>query len=418
MKFIVYTLGCKVNSYESAALEAAFLARGYEEANKDDANIVVINTCSVTSNSDKKSRQAIRRYIRTYKEAIIVAMGCYSQVAVNTLKKIEGLDIIVGTSRRSLIPSLIDEFKENRKQIIAVEPNSRQFCYEELGAPALISKTRAYLKIQDGCDNYCSYCIIPQTRGVSRSRTKEKIIEEAKLLTDHGYQEIILTGIDLGSFSNNDGKYTLTHLIKDILLEAPSLKRLRISSIEASQITPEFIKLLKEEPRIAEHLHIPLQSGSKQVLAKMNRHYDPSEYKKIINKVREVVPNIAITTDVIVGFPGESEEHFLETYDLINEVAFSDLHVFPYSKRSSTPAAKLKNEVPSDVKKQRVQKLSELGERLSKKYSAKFKGEKVEVIFETYDELTKTYRGHTSNYLLVETKSNKDLRGHLKEIIY
>lgn len=418
MKFIVYTLGCKVNSYESAALEAAFLARGYEEANKDDANIVVINTCSVTSNSDKKSRQAIRRYIRTYKEAIIVAMGCYSQVAVNTLKKIEGLDIIVGTSRRSLIPSLIDEFKENRKQIIAVEPNSRQFCYEELGAPALISKTRAYLKIQDGCDNYCSYCIIPQTRGVSRSRTKEKIIEEAKLLTAHGYQEIILTGIDLGSFSNNDGKYTLTHLIKDILLEAPSLKRLRISSIEASQITPEFIKLLKEEPRIAEHLHIPLQSGSKQVLAKMNRHYDPSEYKKIINKVREVVPNIAITTDVIVGFPGESEEHFLETYDLINEVAFSDLHVFPYSKRSSTPAAKLKNEVPSDVKKQRVQKLSELGERLSKKYSAKFKGEKVEVIFETYDELTKTYRGHTSNYLLVETKSNKDLRGHLKEIIY
>ncbi len=418
MKFIVYTLGCKVNSYESAALEAAFLARGYEEANKDDANIVVINTCSVTSNSDKKSRQAIRRYIRTYKEAIIVAMGCYSQVAVNTLKKIEGLDIIVGTSRRSLIPSLIDEFKENRKQIIAVEPNSRQFCYEELGAPALISKTRAYLKIQDGCDNYCSYCIIPQTRGVSRSRTKEKIIEEAKLLTDHGYQEIILTGIDLGSFSNNDGKYTLTHLIKDILLEAPSLKRLRISSIEASQITPEFIKLLKEEPRIAEHLHIPLQSGSKQVLAKMNRHYDPSEYKKIINKVREVVPNIAITTDVIVGFPGESEEHFLETYDLINEVAFSDLHVFPYSKRSSTPAAKLKNEVPSDVKKQRVQKLSELGERLSKKYSAKFKGEKVEVIFETYDELTKTYRGHTSNYLLVETKSDKDLRGHLKEIIY
>ena len=418
MKFIVYTLGCKVNSYESAALEAAFLARGYEEANKDDANIVVINTCSVTSNSDKKSRQAIRRYIRTYKEAIIVAMGCYSQVAVNTLKKIEGLDIIVGTSRRSLIPSLIDEFKENRKQIIAVEPNSRQFCYEELGAPALISKTRAYLKIQDGCDNYCSYCIIPQTRGVSRSRTKEKIIEEAKLLTDHGYQEIILTGIDLGSFSNNDGKYTLTHLIKDILLEAPSLKRLRISSIEASQITPEFIKLLKEEPRIAEHLHIPLQSGSKQVLAKMNRHYDPSEYKKIINKVREVVPNIAITTDVIVGFPGESEEHFLETYDLINEVAFSDLHVFPYSKRSNTPAAKLKNEVPSDVKKQRVQKLSELGERLSKKYSAKFKGEKVEVIFETYDELTKTYRGHTSNYLLVETKSNKDLRGHLKEIIY
>lgn len=418
MKFIVYTLGCKVNSYESAALEAAFLARGYEEANKDDANIVVINTCSVTSNSDKKSRQAIRRYIRTYKEAIIVAMGCYSQVAVNTLKKIEGLDIIVGTSRRSLIPSLIDEFKENRKQIIAVEPNSRQFCYEELGAPALISKTRAYLKIQDGCDNYCSYCIIPQTRGVSRSRTKEKIIEEAKLLTAHGYQEIILTGIDLGSFSNNDGKYTLTHLIKDILLEAPSLKRLRISSIEASQITPEFIKLLKEEPRIAEHLHIPLQSGSKQVLAKMNRHYDPSEYKKIINKVREVVPNIAITTDVIVGFPGESEEHFLETYDLINEVAFSDLHVFPYSKRSSTPAAKLKNEVPSDVKKQRVQKLSELGERLSKKYSAKFKGEKVEVIFETYDELTKTYRGHTSNYLLVETKSDKDLRGHLKEIIY
>lgn len=418
MKFIVYTLGCKVNSYESAALEAAFLARGYEEANKDDANIVVINTCSVTSNSDKKSRQAIRRYIRTYKEAIIVAMGCYSQVAVNTLKKIEGLDIIVGTSRRSLIPSLIDEFKENRKQIIAVEPNSRQFCYEELGAPALISKTRAYLKIQDGCDNYCSYCIIPQTRGVSRSRTKEKIIEEAKLLTAHGYQEIILTGIDLGSFSNNDGKYTLTHLIKDILLEAPSLKRLRISSIEASQITPEFIKLLKEEPRIAEHLHIPLQSGSKQVLAKMNRHYDPSEYKKIINKVREVVPNIAITTDVIVGFPGESEEHFLETYDLINEVAFSDLHVFPYSKRSNTPAAKLKNEVPSDVKKQRVQKLSELGERLSKKYSAKFKGEKVEVIFETYDELTKTYRGHTSNYLLVETKSDKDLRGHLKEIIY
>ena len=413
MKFYkCITLGCKVNTYETQAICELLHKNGYEESKDDRCDLVVINTCAVTLTSESKSRQKIHSLHKKYPEAIIFVMGCYSQLHKEKVQEIEGVNIVIGTTYRNRAIELIEEFEKNHRQIVLVEEQNRNLKYENLEISSYDENTRAFLKIQDGCNNFCTYCAIPYTRGNIRSRLKIDVVNEVKRLVSNSYQEIVLTGIDMESYGEDLNNSTnLNDLIKTILDEVPNLKRLRISSLEASQIDDEFVSLLKNYPQIARHLHIPLQSGSETVLQRMNRKYTKQEFYDNIKKIRDAINDIALACDVIVGFPGESEEEFAETYKFIIDCGFNFLHVFPYSIRPGTVASKMKNQIPSQVKKERVRKLINLGERLKNQYEETFIGKDVEVIVETYNPKTKLYKGYSSNYLEVEIQSDEDIRG-------
>ncbi|MGI6644253.1 MAG: tRNA (N(6)-L-threonylcarbamoyladenosine(37)-C(2))-methylthiotransferase MtaB [Bacilli bacterium] len=402
-------LGCKVNAYEVDAIRQQFFNEGFVEAQDgENVDIALINTCSVTSESDRKSRQQIRKLIKNYPNAIIIVMGCYSQYSGDLYKKIPEIDILVGTSNRNKIIDYIRIFKETGEKIIAVEENPRDFTYEDLKVSPKTRHARAYLKIQDGCDNFCTYCIIPYTRGRSRSRPLASVVNEAEYLVNNGYKEIILTGIDTGGYGRDIGT-SLNELIKAIIHVCPSLYRLRISSLEINQVSDELLFTIKNNPQIARHLHIPLQAGSDEILKKMNRHYLTSDFYKRIEEIREILPSIALTTDVIVGFPGETEELFQKSYDFIKKCNFMMLHVFPYSKRPKTPAARLKDQITKEEKQKRVQKLIELSNANYKEYARGYNNKEVEVLIEGYNKDQDTYFGHTSNYLLVNVKSKEDI---------
>ena len=406
MKFKMFTLGCKVNAYESDALKELFLKKGFQEGidcSNDEIDVITLNTCSVTSVSDQKSRQHIRKLVKEYPNAVIVVMGCYSQMSSDFVSTIEGVDIIVGTNNRHLIPELVEKYLETKKQI-----NITSFS----------GNTRAYLKIQDGCNNFCSYCIIPYARGQLRSRPKDEVLNEVSALVNNGYKEIVLTGIHTGKYGEDFPSYTFSNLLKDILDLKPTIERLRISSIEQGEINDDILQLLKDKPQIANHFHIPLQSGSDSVLKRMNRKYLTDEFYEKLCKIRKIKEDVCISTDVIVGFPGETEEEFNETYEFIKKCEFAFLHVFPFSARSGTPAAKMEHQVDPQVKKERVHKLLALSAQLQNKYQSKFIGKELDVLFEEYDEKTKTYRGHSSNYIMVHKKSDIDLTKKLIKVIY
>lgn len=395
LKFI--SLGCKVNSYESSALKELFLKNGFTD--KDD--IVVINTCSVTAVADQKSRQIIRRERRNNPNAIIIVMGCYSQLNGDFVSSNLGADIVVGTSNRNKIVDFAKEFKKDKKQIIALDKDPRKFKYESFGSVSLPLTTRAYIKIEDGCNNFCSYCTIPYTRGVARSRDKEEILSEIKYLIEKGYLEFVITGIHTAHYGLDLKGVTFSSLVEEIV-NLDGLYRLRISSIEESEIDDHFIRLLKEKENIANHLHIPLQSGSPTVLKRMRRKYNVDDFIKKIEKIRSVRPDIAITTDVIVGFPGETDEEFLETVNFIKKVNFAELHVFPFSCRKGTPAYDMPNQISPEIKAKRVDELLKLSEQLKNDYRSKFVGKEFEVIVEEKNKVNGKYRGHSSNYLLLE----------------
>lgn len=415
----IVTLGCKVNSYEADAIAENFKALGLHEAHDDEqVDIALINTCSVTSTSDQKSRQHIRKLAKKHPNATIVVMGCYSQINQNLAEEIPDIDVVVGTSNRHKIAQLIEEHNQTGKQIIDVEKDSRSFTYEELKYSSLTSHARAYLKIQDGCDNFCTFCIIPLTRGRLRSRKPEEVIKEAKDLVSKGYKEIVLTGIHTGGYGRDFSTYSFTKLVKDLLDNCPSLYSLRISSIEENEITDELIELMKNDARMAHHLHIPLQAGSDTILKKMNRHYDTKQFIEKIDRIRQIIPDIAITTDVIVGFPGESDELFQETITTIKRVNFAELHVFPYSVRTRTPAARMSDQIDPQTKKDRVRSLLELSDRLKNQYYALFDGRRLKVLIENYDSEKQSYLGHTSNYVLVEVKSKEDITHKVVEVTY
>lgn len=419
MKYLIASLGCKVNSYESEALKELFAARGYQPAEIDEEpDVAVINTCSVTSVSDQKSRQHVRSIIAKYPHAIVVVMGCYSQMSHDFVKEIPGVAIVAGTSERNRIPDLVEEFRQNGLPIDIVDEKSRVFSYEGLQVTSYSDKGRAFIKIQDGCDNYCSYCIIPLARGKMRSRPKEEVLAEVHRLVADGFKEIVLGGIHTAGYGQDLGDYHFVDLLKDILESEPKLYRLRISSIEETEIGPDFISLVEESPVIARHLHIPLQSGSSSVLRRMNRKYDTKAFLDKLSLIRQAVPGIAITTDVIVGFPGETEEEFQETYDFIKKAGFAQLHVFPFSPRSGTPAARAKAQIDPSIKKQRVHRLIELSETLHAQYSAQFIGQPLEVIVEDRDPANGQWRGHASNYLETHIESDGDLTGKIVTAIY
>ena len=417
--YFVHSLGCKVNSYETAAVGTILETGGFRPTDVlEKAGVIVLNTCSVTGKADQKSRQHISSFRKRNPNAILVVMGCYSQTHAEQAIQL-GADIVLGAASRSAILTLIDRFSTERKPIVEISPSIRRETYEELGATAFCENARAYLKVQDGCDNFCSYCLIPFLRGNSRSRDPRAVIEEAMALTSSGYQEIIITGIHIGAYGKDlaDGSFRLADLIEAILNKCPALARLRISSIEESEIDDHLLSLMAREPRIADHLHIPLQSGSQGVLQRMKRHYTTDDFLAKLAAIRTVRPDIAITTDVIAGFPDETEEEWEETKDFCRRAAFAEIHVFPYSSRPGTAASRLKDLDPT-TKKNRVKELLNLSRELRDSYESRFFGRTLPVLFEDYDAEKRIAWGHTSNYLKVAFPSEEPLHGQWKEILY
>lgn len=414
----IITIGCKVNAYESEAVGLLLEQEGYiRQAEELVADVCIINTCSVTSKSDAKSRQKIRHLIKYNEGCIMVVMGCYSQLKYQQASEIKGVNIVIGTDKRLNIIDYINEFKKNKKQIIINEDSNNYKKFEHLNVFKFLDNTRAYVKIQDGCNNFCSYCIIPYTRGRARSRNKEDIINEIKMVVKNGYKEIILTGIDTGGYGRDLDNYHFIDLLKDIVNEVENLPRIRISSIELNEVSDEIITLLKDNDIFVNHLHIPIQSGSEDVLKRMNRKYNKLDFIKKIEKIRKISENICLTSDVIVGFPGESEAEFEETIQTIKKVNFARLHVFPYSNRQGTVASKMKNQIDPKIKKIRVHELIELSNQLHFEYAKKFINKEVKVLFESLDEDNILIKGHSDNYLLVTAPGKANDLGKIKKVL-
>ncbi|MDF2699590.1 MAG: tRNA ((6)-L-threonylcarbamoyladenosine(37)-C(2))-methylthiotransferase MtaB [Haloplasmataceae bacterium] len=419
-----YTLGCKVNNYETEALNELFKNAGYQRVTFEEiADVYVINTCTVTNNGDRKSRQMIRRAIRKNPEAVICVTGCYAQTKPNEIAQIEGVDIIVGTNGRENIVEMVKEFIENRKPITYVLDIFKDAKFENLAVINYESRTRANIKIQEGCQNFCTFCIIPFARGKMRSKDRDSVITEIQNLVDHGHLEIILTGIHTGGYGIDFENYDLADLIVDIEANIKGIKRLRISSIEISQINEKMLHVMKNSKILANHLHVPIQAGSNTVLQRMNRKYSTDEYYAKIEEIRAIFPDMAFTTDVVVGFPGETEEEFKETYEFIKKVGFSELHVFPYSKRTGTVAARMKNQVSDIIKSMRVNELLSLSNELALKYINQFKGKVLDVIYEDYTDNKMFIIGHASNYVKVKSEASdiflgKELKTVIKEAAY
>ena len=414
MKTIAFhTLGCKVNTYESNAMLKIFQDAGYQEVDfKEVADVYVINTCTVTNTGDSKSRQMIRKAIRKNPEAVVCAVGCYSQVAPEDIEQIEGIGVVLGTQYRKEIVDLVEEYQKTNQKIVKVDSVKNLRKFEDLNIDRF-KNTRAFLKIQDGCNNFCTYCIIPYARGRVRSRKPESVLKQAELLVSRGYVEIVLTGIHTAGYGEDLENYSFYDLLVD-LVKIKGLKRLRISSIETSQITDEIIDLIGSNDIIVDHLHVPLQSGCDATLKRMNRKYTTEQYLEKINKIRSYLPNIAFTTDVIVGFPGETDEEFQATYDFIKKVNYSQLHVFPYSPRKNTPAAKMKDQVNDQVKHQRVERLLELSKQLNSDFAMKQIDKTLKVLFEK--RLGDYLIGHASDYLQVKVKTNENVIGEIVNI--
>lgn len=397
MKVGIYTLGCKVNTYESEFIISLFKNRGYEICDfNETCDIYIINTCTVTNNSDRKTRKIINSVKN--KNACVVVCGCFVESAKNY--DFTGIDVVIGNYNKSQVVDLVEENLKTKKQIIAKE-NMMTVPFEDMEINHIETKTRAFVKIQDGCENYCSYCIIPFVRGKCRSKEKETVIREITNLVNNGYKEIVLTGIHTGNYGVDLGIKFSTLLEK--ILNIKGLKRLRISSIEITELDDKFFELLKN-PILCNHLHIPLQSGSDNVLKLMNRKYNKEEFKNIINRIKKVRNDISLTTDVIVGFPNETEEDFEECLDFIKEIEFSKIHVFPYSKRDGTTAARMKGHIDGITKKERARRLLALSEELETNYYNSQISKKEYVLIEKKE--NDYYYGHTTNYLYLKLKGN------------
>ncbi|MFS0822647.1 tRNA (N(6)-L-threonylcarbamoyladenosine(37)-C(2))-methylthiotransferase MtaB [Bacillus sp. 1P02SD] len=415
-----HTLGCKVNHYETEAIWQLFKENGYERTEfESTADVYVINTCTVTNTGDKKSRQVIRRAIRKNPDAVICVTGCYAQTSPAEIMAIPGVDIVVGTQDRKKMLEYIEQYKQERTPINGVGNIMKTRVYEELDVPSFTDRTRASLKIQEGCNNFCTFCIIPWARGLMRSRDPEEVIKQAQQLVNAGYKEIVLTGIHTGGYGEDMKDYNLAALLRDLESKVIGLKRIRISSIEASQITDEIIEVLDQSTKVVRHLHVPLQSGSNTVLKRMRRKYTMEFFAERLTKLRQALPGLALTSDVIVGFPGETEEEFMETYNFVKEHKFSELHVFPYSKRTGTPAARMEDQIDEEVKNERVHRLISLSDQLAKEYASNYEGEVLEVIPEELDKDDPTsglYIGYTDNYLKVKFDATEDMIGKIVKV--
>ena len=413
----IYTLGCKVNQYESEAIAEGLENHGYEIASFNETNhIYIINSCTVTAESDRKARQLIRRAIKKNPEAYILVCGCYSQNSPEEVAKIQGVDYVCGTSNKM---SIVDEVcaldKQGHKNEIA------KICVPSLEGAAFepmcikkFDRTRAYIKIQDGCESKCAYCAIPAARGPVRSKPLSDVLEEVKLLTLGGCREIVLTGIETGDWGRDlPEKCNLAHLLSEVD-KIEGIGRVRLGSLDPAIIKPEFVEKIKPLSSLAHHFHISLQSGSSSVLAGMRRKYNADQAMRAIKLLREAFPDVQLTTDVIVGFPGETDEDFENTKNFAREAKFLMIHVFPYSKRAGTVAAKMKNQVDEQVKKNRVGELSSLAGEIRRKILDSLIGTKTEVLFETLD--GGYAYGHTAEFVEVKAKCGMDIRGEVHKV--
>ncbi|UFT97823.1 tRNA (N(6)-L-threonylcarbamoyladenosine(37)-C(2))-methylthiotransferase MtaB [Radiobacillus kanasensis] len=413
-----HTLGCKVNHYETEGIWQRFKNEGYDRVEFDQiSDVYVINTCTVTNTGDKKSRQVIRRAIRKNPEAVVCVTGCYAQTSPGEIMQIPGVDVVVGTQDRGRMIEYIEEHQETRMPINGVSNIMKNRVFEEMDVPAFTDRTRASLKIQEGCNNFCTFCIIPWARGLLRSRDPEDVLNQAQKLVDAGYKEIVLTGIHTAGYGEDMKDYNFAKLLRELETKVDGLKRIRISSIEASQITDEVIDVLDQSEKIVRHLHIPLQSGSDTVLKRMRRKYSTDFYRARVEKIKKALPGLAITSDVIVGFPGETDEEFMETYNFVKEIGYSELHVFPFSKRTGTPAARMEDQVDDDVKNERVHRLIELSNQQAKEYASQYEGEVLEVIpEEKTEDNDNVYVGYTDNYLKVKLEASDDMIGKIVRV--
>ena len=395
------TLGCKVNQYETNAMAEQFMKKGYIiKEFTEVANIYIINTCTVTNMADRKSRQMLRRVKEINKDALIVACGCYAQVAPEDLAKIPEIDMVFGVNEKNKISDYIEEYINGNinNSVVSDVMNQKEFL--DFGTTTYTEKTRAVIKVQDGCDRFCTYCIIPFARGHIRSRKIESVVDEVEEMSKKGIKEVVVTGIHVASYGREfEGNIGLIDLLEEIN-KIDGIERIRLSSIEPTIITDEFIGRLKKLNKICDHFHLSLQSGCDETLKRMNRHYNTEEFKNAVNVLKETYPNVALTTDVIVGFPGETDEEFEKTYKFLKEIDFYMMHIFKYSPRKGTAASKMPNQIDNRIKEERSKKLIELSKNNQKRHNESYIGKEVEVLFEEKE--GEYIKGHTSNYIVVK----------------
>ncbi len=415
-----YTLGCKVNSYDTEAMLQKFSENGYKIVNFSDfADIYIINTCTVTAVGDKKSRQIIRKASAKNPDAIIVAAGCYAQVNPEEVSKIEGVNIVLGTKDRLSIVDAVENYSKDMGVFCNTPAVMEEFEFENASVSKFENKTRAYLKVQEGCEMFCSYCIIPYARGRIRSRNLEDVYEQVKEFAQNGFKEIVLAGIHVASYGKDLENADLITLLKKVH-EIEGIERIRLSSVEPKLFTNQFINGIKGLPKICDHFHLSLQSGSNRTLKRMNRKYTKEQYEESVLAIREAYKNVALTTDVIVGFPGETDDDFLESYNFIEKIKLSKLHVFPYSKKEGTKAATFEEQISPAVKEERSKQMLKLNDRLAEEFMNSMLNKEFEVLFEKEEE-NSIFEGHTTNYIKVYAKSdinisNKIVKCKLNEL--
>ena len=416
MKVAFATLGCRVNVYESEAMAEKFIREGYEVVDFNEfSDVYVINTCTVTNMGDKKSRQIISRARRTNPNAIIAAVGCYSQMAPKEVSEIPGVDVVLGTRNKGDVVYYVNKAKDEGKAQVHVQPVLQNKKFEDLKIEDYQDKTRAFLKIQDGCNRFCTYCTIPYARGSVCSKDPEKVLAEVKELAANGFKEVILSGIHTASYGLDlEGNVNLINIIEEIE-KIDGIERIRIGSIEPAFFTSEVIEKIKGFKKLCPHFHLSLQSGCDSTLKRMNRRYTTKEYKEIVDRLRENIPNVAITTDVIVGFPGETNDEFNKTYEFLKEIELSQMHVFKYSPRKGTPAATMENQIDPQMKQFRSEKLLNLNKENFNKFAGKFIGQEIDVLFEQ-SIAENTYEGLTPNYIRVIVKSDKEIHGEILKV--
>ena len=417
VKFI--TLGCKVNQYETNAMAQKFLEKGYKvieeyEQNGEKPDICIINTCTVTNMSDRKSRQMLRREKENNKNVIVVAVGCYAQVAKNELNKIPEIDLVLGNNEKVDIVKYVEDYINENENNIEIEDVMQSRLFSDFGDITFTEKTRAVVKIQDGCDRFCSYCIIPYARGRVRSRNPESIISEITKIAEKDIKEVVITGIHIASYGKDfKNNYKLIDLLEEVN-KIDGIKRIRLGSLEPTLITEEFVNRLSKLDKVCDHFHLSLQSGCNQTLERMNRKYSVEEFEKEVELLRKYYPNVALTTDIIVGFPDETEEEFTQTYEFLNKIDFYKMHIFKYSPRKGTKAAIMKNQIPGNIKEERSRKLIELSDKKQKEHNEKYIGKNLEVLFEEKE--GEYYKGHTTNYIVVKKKTDEQLENVIKSV--
>ena len=413
-KIAFITLGCKVNLYDTEAMAELFTEKGYEVVDFEEyADVYLINTCTVTNLGDKKSRQMIRRAKRINPNSVVVATGCYAQVASEEVAKIEGINIVIGTKNRSEIVETVENYVAENGVVNNVSDIMGEKEFEPLQISRLTNRTRAYIKIQEGCNRYCTYCIIPYARGPIRSRKPEEVVEEVKKLAENGFKEVVLTGIHVASYGLDLGNITLADIIEKVH-SVDGIERIRCSSMEPLAIDNEFVARMSKLPKVCDHYHLSLQSGCNRTLKRMNRKYNAEQYAEACERLRNAFPNVAITTDIIVGFPDETEEDFKESLAFAERMKLDKIHTFPYSPKKGTPAAKMKNQISGEVKSQRSKEMIALSDKMNIDFLNNNIGKTVPVLFEDME--NGFWQGHTTNYIKVLAKSDENLNNKIVDV--